>query len=205
MSEAHKQPYSRTLPAFATQKAMDEIAKLGLAIPGHVISANGPLITVNFDVTGMNVQQMTMPIAGSEYVRIPVQPGDKGIAIPCAFYLGGVSGLGGGVADLTKRGNLSSLVWQPIGNTEWQSVSAGYVVLYGPNGVSIRDEGSTAQIVVSPENISLSAGGHTLIINSSGITLDGIVFAKHEHAAGTLVAPNGPVTGNTGEVSGDGP
>nr|WP_245168500.1 hypothetical protein [Enterobacter roggenkampii] len=86
-----------------------------------------------------------------------MQPGDKGIVIPADTYLGGVSGQGGGVADLTPPANLSALVYLPISNTEWESVDGNVVTIYGPEGVTIRDEGSNTTFLLTPDSVTIAA------------------------------------------------
>jgi hypothetical protein len=202
MSQAQKTPLSRTLSIFAQQKARDEIAKLGQALPGHVIAVSGAIVTVAFDVAGMTIPQVTMPLFGPEYIRYPVQVGDKGVAFPASVYIGGVSGLGGGTANGTVQANLSTLVWFAIANKKWSPVDPLAVTIYGPNGVVLRDEASATVATLTPAgfnvtahtSISLSAGGHTILISAAGITIDGHLFALHTHAgvtAGTGVT--GPV------------
>jgi hypothetical protein len=99
MTEAQKVPLSRSLSAFAQKKALSEIAKRGQALPGHVVAVSGAIVTVNFDVQGVTLPQVAMPLIGAEYIRWPIQVGDKGYAAAADAYLGGVSGLGGGTAD----------------------------------------------------------------------------------------------------------
>ncbi len=205
MSQAQKKPFSRTLPLFTQQKAIDEIAKRGQALPGHVISVSGPIVTVSFDVAGITLPQSIMPVFGPEYIRYPIQVGDKGVAFPASVYLGGVSGLGGGIADTTLRGNLSTLVWFPIGSTNWPTspaIDSNAVTIYGPNGVVLRGPTTNTKMVLTPTtvnmtastSISLSAGGHTIVIDSSGVTIDGKVFLTHHHSGVTTGG------GNTGNV-----
>jgi hypothetical protein len=128
MSRAQKTPLSRSLSTFAQKKALDEIAKRGMALPGHVVVVSGQIVTVNFDVDGVTLPQVTMPVQGSKYIRLPIQKDDLGYALPGDVYMGGVSGLGGGTADLTPRGNLATLVWFPVGNKDWTVVPAGVVL-----------------------------------------------------------------------------
>lgn len=210
MTNAQKTPFVRAMGSFAQRKALDEIEKRGSALPGHVVAVSGPIVTVNFDVKGLTLPQIAMPIFGSEYVRLPIQAGDKGAAFPVDFYLGGISGLGGGTADDTLRGNLSALVWFPLGNKNWSAVDANAVTLYGPNGVVTRDTAGHTTSTLTPagiadsaqhtyqitagDSITLSAGGHTIVINSSGVTIDGKVFLTHHHS-GVQVGGS-----NTGDV-----
>lgn len=128
MSRAQKTPLSRSLSTFAQSKSLDEVIKHGLALPGHVVAVSGAIVTVNFDVKDMTLPQVTMPVVGSKYIRLPIQKGDLGVALPASVYLGGVSGLGGATADDSLPGNLSTLVWLPIGNKNWSVVPSGVVL-----------------------------------------------------------------------------
>lgn len=201
MSNAQKTPFVRAMGSFAQRKALDEIQKRGSALPGHVVAVNGPIVTVNFDVKGATLHEITMPVFGAEYIRLPIQVGDKGVAFPASIYLGGVSGLGGGTADDTLRGNLSALVWFPIGNKNWSAVDANAVTIYGPNGVVLKDTSGAASITLTPSGITMTCGGHTILINSSGVTIDGRVFLAHAHTPGTYAEIGGSaVNGNSGGV-----
>lgn len=192
MTIQQKIPLSRTLSTFAQRKALDEIAKLGLALPGTVAAVSGAIITANFEVKGLTLPQVQMPLAGPEYIRFPIQVGDKGLAIPASVYLGGVSGLGGGTATAVQRGNLATLFWMPISNTDWASVGSNVVTIYGPSGVTIRDTSAASIINLTPTEISMSCGGHTILINSAGVAIDGKLFLTHMH---TLVQSGGSDSG----------
>jgi len=188
-----KIPLARSLPVFTTQKAVDEIQRRGQALPGHVISVSGSIVTVAFDVEGESLPQVTIPLFGPEYIRYPVQVGDKGVAFPCSVYIGNVSGLGGTTPTTTNPGNLSALVWFPCGNANWSSAASNAVTVYGPNGVVLRDTNSDTVFtltssglsVTAQTSISLTVGSHTLSISSTGITIDGRVFLAHEHTGVT--------------------
>ncbi|MHB8817012.1 MAG: hypothetical protein ACYDAE_27625, partial [Steroidobacteraceae bacterium] len=174
MSDAQKTPLSRTLPSFATAQALNEIQKRGAALPGHVVAVNGALVTVNFDIdVSPPIHNVTMPVAMGQYVRLPIQAGDKGVAISCDAYLGGISGLGGGTADLTQRGNLSTLLWVPVSNANWSSVGESLV---------LTDATGATVLSIGPTGFSASFSGHTFTINSSGIYLDGTLWATHDHS-----------------------
>jgi len=195
MSDAQKTPLSRTLSGFATQKALDEIAKIGLRLPGHVTAVTGAIVTVNFDVEGLTLPQVTMAAAMSRYARAPIQIGDLGYATTADAYLGGVTGLGGGAADGTQRGNLATLVWVPLGNKGWSEVDSTSMHLESANGQFTVD--------VSDTGIKLSHNGTVLLqADSSGVTIQSKPFLTHEHAPGTYIAPSGggPVTGDSGTV-----
>lgn len=193
MSNAQKTPLARTLPRFAQQKVMDEIAKRGRGLPGHVVAITGQIVTVNFDVKDVTLpKQVQMPVLTSEYDRLPIQVGDLGLARPAGTYLGGVSGLGGGVADLSLRGNLTTLVWEPIANSTWTNPPGSTPnthVLYGKDTLLLLDSiENNASIKLSASGITLTVGSHSIAITSSGIsigpntTIDGKVFLSHEHS-----------------------
>ncbi len=209
MSLAQKIPLSRTLPLAIERGALDEIGQLGLALPGRVIAVSGAIVTVAFNVSGATLPQVEMPLAGSEYVRLPIQIGDLGVAIPASVLTGQESGLGGDAATLYQRGNLSSLMWVPLGSKSWPAVNADYVVLYGPSGCQLQDESgavvatfdktagvsmtfSSGSITMNGSGLTLAFGGNSVVINSSGVTIDGILFDTHYHTGVTTG------TGNTG-------
>lgn len=193
MSDQQKTPLSRALSGFATQKALDQIAKIGLRLPGHVTAVSGAIVTVNFDVEGITLPQVTMAAQMSKYMRTPIQVGDLGYATTADAYLGGVTGLGGGAADNTQHGNLSTLVWVPLGNKGWSAVDSTSAHLESANGQFTVD--------VSNTGIKLSHNGTVLLqADSSGVTIQSKPFLTHEHQPGTYVAPNGPVTGDSGAV-----
>jgi hypothetical protein len=194
MSDAHKVPLARTLPQFARGQARVELGKIGLRLPGHVVAVSGPIVTVNFDVEGIQIQQMTMAAAMSKYCRSPIQVGDLGYATTADAYLGAVTGLGAGTADMTQRGNLSCLVWVPLGNKNWSAVDSTSMHLESANGQFTVD--------VANGGITMAYEGTTLFqINSSGqVIINGRVFMNHDHGPGAYVAGSTPVTGNSGTV-----
>ena len=194
MSIAQKTPLARTLNVFASQKAYDEIRKRGLGVPGRVVSVTGPIVTVSFEVNGLTLPQVVMPLACSQYVRLPIQPGEVGVAIPASFSLGGISGLGGGIAKDSLQGNLSTLVWVPIGTTGFFAVDSNVLTLYGPKGVTIQDEAGATMLKITPTSISMNAAGHSIVINSTGIVIDGAVYSQHKHLGVTSgTSESGPV------------
>jgi hypothetical protein len=196
MNNAQKTPMARSLNLFAQRKAMDEIEKLGMALPGHVVAVAGSIVTVNFDVEGLTLDRVAMPLATSEYIRLPVQVGDKGVAEPSDAYLGGISGLGGGVADLTLRGNLSTLVWKPVANANWAAApDANTLWMYGKNRTRVSDSvANNAHIDVTANGITLQFGAHSIVIDATGVTIDGKLFLPHTHSGVTTGG------GNTGAV-----
>lgn len=222
MSIAQKTPFSRVINNWGQQKALDEIIKAGLALPGVVESVSGAIVTVSFQVSipGAVLPPATMPLAGPQYIRYPIQKGDLGVAVPASVYLGGVSGLGGGTATLTQQSNLSTLFWVPLGNANFAAVpgsDGNTLALYGHlatllldsiagnSSVKLTATGITAtfgevSITINASGITLTNGAHTVAIDSTGVVIDGVIFATHDHLPGTYVAGSTPVTGLSGAV-----
>ena len=187
---AQKTPPGLSLNRFARGKAVDQIAQCGQSLPCTVVSVKGSIVQVAFQVTSppgwplVSLPNVTIPVAGSEYTRLPIQPGCKGFAVAADAYLGGMSGLGGGVATLTQPANLSALVFQPIGNSGWFTVDGDILTMYGPGGVTLMDQARTTFFKLIPGQISMTVGGHSIVISSAGVVIDGIVFGTHIHAQG---------------------
>lgn len=198
-----KTPLARSLNLFGERKALDEIRKRGGMLPGKVLSIAGQIVTVKIEVEGATFPgDLQMPVATCEYIRKPIQVGDLGVAIPSATYLGGVTGLGGGTADTGIVGNLSALVWLPVAHRTWpqSGIDPNALVLRGPNGVVLEDETAATKLTLTPTSITLSAttsitlqvGGKTIVITSSGITIEGREFLAHTHSG---VQTGGGVSG----------
>lgn len=210
MSNHQRTPLSRTLPLVAQRAALEEIEQRGYALPCHVTAVNGAIVTVAFDCTtsGAALPSCQMPIAGSEYIRLPIQIGCKGVAAPASVDIGIVTGLGPGNAlpDLSVLpANLAALRFVPVGNANWSaSPNANALVLYGAGaGVILQDIAGSSpnwSVTVNSSGVTIKGGGKTWTFTSSGFTWsDGIVAETHEHLPGTYVAGSTAVTGESGE------
>lgn len=171
-------------------KVADTVQQLGKALPCSVVSVKGAIVKVKFEVqSDFTLPNVVVPHFGPEYIRYPTQPGDKGVVFPADAYLGGITGLGGGVANLTNRGNLSALVFFPVANSNWSAVDPNAVTIYGPNGVVLKDQQTRVSLTLTPNGIVINLGGGTLsiingdvrVIRSSGgtgnLSVDGAVVA----------------------------
>ncbi|ENJ5464739.1 hypothetical protein AB1N55_004882, partial [Salmonella enterica subsp. enterica serovar Lubbock] len=158
MSLNKKLSFGGNMNNFADQKIAAAMQMAGKILPAEVVSQSGKMVTVTFLLRDIpyTLPQLTIPLFGPQYIRYPMQKGDKGIVIPADAYLGGVSGLGGGTADLTTPANLSALVFLPISNTEWENVDGQVLTLYGPEGVTIRDAKSNTTFLLTPESITIA-------------------------------------------------
>lgn len=184
MSNPQKTPIARTI----TNKIQNEIADNGQLAPQNLpcvvtqVLPNG-MVTVAFEVAGpISFPSVTIPQQISRYYRPPTQVGDKGVARAADSYLGGVSGLGGGVAQYLRQGsNLSNLVFTPINNTTFATVDGNANVFTAPNGAVIKDDTGASVITLTPTSITMSCGGHSIVISSAGVVIDGKVFLTHVH------------------------
>lgn len=149
-----KTPFAISLENTGQRKVQDAIALLGKALPAQVVSIDGTgtIVTVQFLV---QTSLFTLPnvecgLATSEYQRAPIQKGCKGVVFPADVALGGVTGLGGGVADLSLPANLSAIMFFPSGNTGFAATdNANAYVLYGPDGAIIRTGDKTSSVTIS--------------------------------------------------------
>lgn len=157
MADWIKNPLAVSLNDVALKRANDLIQSLGKSLPctvAQVVSSG--IVVVNFEVNSApaTLPRVTVPVLGSEYIRYPIQVGDKGMVLSADVRLGGITGLGAGVPDMTRPGNLSALVFAWLGNTAWSATDdVSSVVIYGPGGVILRDIGSNSVLSVSPPNV----------------------------------------------------
>ena len=223
---AQKTPFVESLKQFTTQAAESFQQLLGKAVPASItaIDETGTIVTVQFEVKSVyTLPPVTCPLMGSEYIRFPLKVGDKGMVVPSDLYLGGMSGLGDGVADLTPQANLGAVVFMPFGNKKLTPTDDDKaVVIYGENGVVLRTADSSVRLVVDNEGINfysdngldgsitkdginLNFKGNFIQINADGInidgtatggtTIDGHTFLPHTH---DNVQPG---SGNSGPVT----
>ena len=154
-SNAQKTPIARSLNLVAEGRVAQAIQLQGKALPCSVVAVSGSIVTVSFQLTNIpfTLPNVTVPEFGPEYIRYPTQVGDLGVVLPIDTYLGGISGLGGGVADLSMRANLSSLVFFPVGNKGWTApTDPNKIELYGPDGAILRTKDSTSSVTVQVSN-----------------------------------------------------
>jgi hypothetical protein len=196
LGDGLKTPLADSLNRVSIQRATDAIEELGMALPCHVTAVSGQIVTVAFDVvTAKTLPQVTIPVATSAYDWIPVQVGMRGMTIPADVALAGLSGLGTGTATLgMPAGNLSPLVFVPVSNASWEVPNVDQRVVQGPAGVLIRDLAATATVDVTEGQVVLNAGGHSVVISSAGVVIDGKVFLGHQHTGvQTGSGDSGPV------------
>lgn len=192
---SQKTPFALSINKFAADKVYDVIQLLGKKLPCSVVSSSSWIVTVKFELANIpyTLPNVTVPVAYPNYLYIPFQAGDKGFVNAVDAYIGAMTGQGGGTADLSQLANLSNLVFEPLGNQSWTPTDANKIELFGPNGFVIRDTGNHCSVVGDTSNVTitaatsltLKAGGKTVVINSSGVTIDGRLFETHVHTGVT--------------------
>jgi hypothetical protein len=180
---SQKTPLARSLEQFANRKVHSALNLLGRSLPCSVASViSSGTVSVNFELTnvGFTLPKITVPVMAFEYVRYPIQVGCKGMVISADAYLGGVSGLGGGTADLTVRPNLANLAFVPLGNTAWSAADdPNAVVIYGPDGAIIR---------TAARDSILTVGTGVITIQAASIVFDGpVTFNNSVTGAGNTI------------------
>ena len=181
----------------AIDKQIDTASQLnGKALPCQIIAIAGSIVTVEFLLsTDYTLPQVTMSVAGSKYITVPYQVGDKGVAIPADALLSGVSGLGAEVTSLDSiPSNLGALLFVPLGNV---SIPANpmQVVITGPHGVVLSNEVGDSIITIADGSIllqngtsvTMQVGTNSIVVSASGVAITGILtvnghpYALHTH------------------------
>lgn len=172
-NQAQKKQLSLNLQRFVGGAVADGAQVQGRGLPCTVVAVDCAIVTVTFDVVSdvFTLPQVKCPIAESIYVLLPIQVGDRGYVTSASARLGGVSGLGEGLAPLALTSNLGGLVFVPVGNVAWTTPDANAVIVQGPNGVIARTMDGNATVTINEDEISLDYKGKTVVINDSGITL----------------------------------
>jgi len=189
MGLSQKIPFAVSLANTIDANTEANAQSIGQILPCSVIKVEGAIVTVNFEIlapNGVTIPLVTCPIAESEYTRLPIQVGDKGICMAASTRLGGISGLGLGLAPLSSPSNLGGLVFVPISNKNWFIVDGTYLVLYGINGVEITTKDQDVKLTLNHDGIIIDLAGGNLIVNNGNTTMNGNLTV------------NGLITGNDG-------
>lgn len=204
MSQAQKTPLAVGLNNFTQKKIEDYQQTLGQILPCHVTAVEGSIVTVAFDVLAGNltIPEVTCAIAEPEYIRIPVQVGDKGVCLSADTRLGAVTGLGQGLAPLSTAGNLGGLFFVPLGNKNWFSVNGQYLFMYGPDGVELTTINQDCKLTLNSSGININLNGGSLYIQNGNTTMTGNLLVE-----GSITGQGGfYISGGTGatmQITGD--
>jgi hypothetical protein len=192
---------------FTATKTADNYQNQAKKLPCHVVTVNNDdTVVVAYDITDptFTLPNMTVPQAYSKYSREPTQVGDKGYVIPNDVNLGGESGLGGGVANLFQRGNLTTGVFHPISNTNNPKRDQNqFLVTGGPTGHKTQTQDTTTyHLLDALNNIihnSSAAINHISIKDMIHKALEGVIA----HTSGSNIihtALSGIISGNAQSI-----
>ncbi|ATF87576.1 hypothetical protein [Burkholderia gladioli] len=191
--------FQRSLNDLAITRAGQAIESQGRALPCRVTAVTGKIVTVEFemDTSPWTLPPITIPKAESPWLTLPTQVGDYGVTQPADVYLGGVSGLGGGTSSFRRPGNLTALVFVPIGQKSFSPIDPNAAQLQGPNGAILRTTDGNASCVVNGSGVALNFGttslvlnnsgiemsfaGQTIVLNGSGLLINGQSYQDHTH------------------------
>ena len=187
MADFTKKQLARSINAVGEARSADSHQAAGKRLPCHVVAVTSPwIVTIAFDVdmSPFTPPKITVPVAASPYIALPIQVGDRGYCQTSDVRLGGSSGLGSGMPGLDQPGNLAALVFHWLGNTAFTSEDPQAVVIAGPNGVVVKTADGSVKIVISAAGVFITGP----------LTINGQVYLDHEHSG---VQTGG---GNTGGV-----
>jgi hypothetical protein len=220
-----KLPLQSSLNRAATARAEEAIQNTGRALPCKVTAVEGSIVTVTFEanipyqqpdgtIAVYQLPPITLAKAESQWMRSPTQVGDFGLTLPADTFLGGISGIGTGVADTgVDYGNLSGtrLVWVPVAALSFDSApSPEQAYVNGPEGVFVSDTAQTATHVVAVPTLGTPGTIASTIHNPAGAgatsvssVVDGVNNAVRHvvtNAAGTLESTVDGVAGAINHV-----
>lgn len=184
MSHAQKVSFMKSLSEYGQAQINNNALLEGKGLPCHVIAVNGAIVTVKFDVLpgDLNLPEVTLPVFGPEYIRYPIQVGDKGVTVPLSVSIRNISGLGVGLPDMSRPPSLTSLFFMPIGNVHWPQVDPAMLVMSGPGGVELKTQDARASLSLSAEKIVMTVAGQTLELSAAGLMHNGtLVGDRHTH------------------------
>lgn len=182
--ESSKLWLQSSLNRVAVRRVHDVVQSLGRRLPCRVTAVNGSIVTVAFEIQAApwTLPEITIPKAESSWIRMPTQIGDLGWTETADAYLGGVSGLGGGIATTAPPANFGALVFVPISSANSPPIDQNAAQIQGPNGVILKTTTGTAcSVVLNTNGITMTFGSKVVTLNASGLTIDGILFDAHVH------------------------
>lgn len=164
------------------ERAQNHIQNTPRQIPVSITKIMGELVQVKAEMQGtpykpFNIPQIEYPQLFSAWIREPTQVGDKGYLTNADFYLGGQSGLGGGVANFRGRANLTNMVFSPLSQKSFPSNPTrdlNSVFINGPNGAIIQDQHGNGIVQVDNTNkkitVNPKGGGWVVYLGGDGVT-----------------------------------
>lgn len=165
----------RSLNQVAMRAAREAIENLGKCLPCTIVECAGQIVTVSFDPANTApalLPNLTVPVDSSAYDYVPYQSGDKGVVRPTDLYIGNISELGNPQATNIPAGNLSALVFTPVGKKSFIAANPNARLIQGPDGwINQTTEGAVeCSIIGNQSGITATYGGAQTVMDASGIT-----------------------------------
>jgi len=165
------------------------LSLIARSLPASIDSVNGSMAKVKIEIgSDFNFPLIDVPIQGSQYVREPFQKGDKGIVMPCDASIAAMIGLKNASATLDQPGNLSALIFIPLGNSQWTSVDGQMLVLTGLSDVMVRD--NTHQVQLEDLNTMLAALSNLITTLNTNFATIGPFLTTPQTFAAIAAIPN---------------
>jgi hypothetical protein len=164
-------------PAAIDHRTQDRWQLATQPIPCSVTKIVGELVQVKVEAQGKyTIPTLLVPQAFSEWVRQPTQVGDKGWVVPANYYLGGMSGNAGGVANYSPRGNLTTMVFMPISQKKFPNNTnrnLNQTFINGKEGTVNQTTDGKFSINVDGKNskITLGADGSTITFTKDKVEI----------------------------------
>jgi hypothetical protein len=197
MGPEYKHPFVNTIAAAMRARVADAFHLLGKCLPVAITkAAGGNFFTVGFQVTDpvFTFPQLTVPLASSEFIRLPLQPNAPGIVVALDATNAQITGTSTGTADLTRPGNLESLVLLPVANKNFPAITGddgNTLILYGPTASLLLDsKAAKASVKLNASGITATVeGGNTMTVTSSGVTVTLASGSTMSVTAGGTLSP----------------
>ena len=183
MGDYEKLYVQARLLQMAETAALKAIQATGRSLPCTVTAIDGALVTVQFDVIApYTLYPLTLPKAESQWLRAPVQVGDKGLTVSADTNVATASGVGSGTPDVSVNyGNLGpTLVWVPIANVDFPTTpDPNKAWLNGPNGAVLSDTAQTVGVTCDHtlQLVTVYAGGNTIVISADPAIVSTVIGA----------------------------
>lgn len=208
-------PYADSLETYINQAIKKAIAEMQTCIPAIVKEVKGRdkvIVSPAIQQTGANWETLRWadillpvytPTGGNGIFSMPVSAGDTGWIVAGdldpSLYMKNPSKPA--QQNVFSRHNYQYGFFLPSKMNNFgidQADDGGIVIKNGDTKIVVKGN----EIDISSSN-TLKINANSVSITSSGnnITIDGTNWKTHNHAAGTLAAPNGAVTGSTGGVN----
>lgn len=209
MSASEKNPISVSLSALINEAISNAFSTKGKCWPCTVkrvlTEAGGQTVEVSYDVQpnpGEIIPTTIMSVATFEYIRFPVQVGDRGFTLCADVSLREVTGRGTGTPRQVRAPNFNALVFFPVATLDYFDINEPRrIVLYGPDGGVLRTAEGQSCVEVDPTSATIETPDN-INLKSKNINLDADVINLRGSQVINIIAPQVVVTAPTIKLNG---